>query len=1055
MTALPELRVGALASAALQSWPAGRMQRRIRGTAPSFSRRAISHSLYASPPPIGHSQDVSHNSRLLLVASGIGTAPTQQPSSLQLPQLRRTVLNLPEGEGRAGVQRHWSDDDYKDSSSRQTASDNVRASHIVSEPAVERQNQPAPRRSSSGIGRNIISRGGLGSRTAVSRAPLSRESWYSMDLERLKRLERHALVADAAVSRQNRIELIMDDLPVISALDEPGPLSDDAIAEYLKQAFLDRFGSPGVAFRWLDFNRRKCISLSAWDTGLRMMNLPEELKGIKRAQLFHIVDIARKGEIDMRQWNKFFDVPVIETSSSDIAVEPKKPGASWDAESADTNDDKLTGFKGLRVLESMTKLLTDSKRPTASQAKDDMDLTGSDRQSGTNLPSLGSILSAADGGGTRRAKAKNKLVATDVEKAEEMQLEEDLQKLGLKGIRALAYIMCAKCGSLDAAFKWIDFNSKGYFARVQWETGVMVMHIDIEALTGFKAGKLFLKMGGKEGRVSKKAWDKFFANELGDDDRSMLGAVQATFQMQAKKKLLEIWKTPDARTTNSRGHADAAADASARGDSSRIAQASEQLGHSSRIGQSSEQRVHSSRTRQTSERRARAPTRQKSREQSQPTRARGRGAEVVGMDRDAHHEAQERRPFEEPAQLSTAELDAQRLVEFQGDMRATLLALAPDEGIDCGPLRRLERQLYEELAAEMGLWLGWHGQALLLYREGEKSGSIRQKFGALRTGERLLLTELPVVRWHLARAAAKDLLLCVLARSADAEDLGGLLEVVSLAGSGSREAFAEGARHLLATLKPGEILDFPPELEPWQREAIMEVTKQLGYSAHIAEGAHLSVGNLVDFERSVRAELAELEPGANNTYSAVTCAEVCLGTGALPPLVRQVLFGVAADMGLAATGLVEEGERSVKIERRAERGESAERAERAEQADQEPVSQSGVHDEEGRLQMLLDKLFEVYASKKNGVSFIRKSELHKFVNDACKLRNKRQLKASEIMADIEGVYDDTLELSVDMGSRQLHGLTRDYFRVFITKAVRVFGWTMVNFLRALLERYEQ
>ena len=57
---------------------------------------------------------------------------------------------------------------------------------------------------------------------------------------------------------------------------------------------------------------------------------------------------------------------------------------------------------------------------------------------------------------------------TDSLKAESFQLAEDIRQLVLEGICSLAYILSAKCWSLDKAFEWLDFNSEGYFTSVPW-----------------------------------------------------------------------------------------------------------------------------------------------------------------------------------------------------------------------------------------------------------------------------------------------------------------------------------------------------------------------------------------------------------------------------------------------------------------------------------------------------------------------------------------------------------------------------------------------------------
>eukprot|EP00971_Amphidinium_carterae_P234686 4656953-Amphidinium_carterae.2 len=100
-----------------------------------------------------------------------------------------------------------------------------------------------------------------------------------------------------------------------------------------------------------------------------------------------------------------------------------------------------------------------------------------------------------------KASAARALLVTDEDTAEAEQIKEDVEELGLSGhvscqpchlccqrtenkeknsVRALAYILAAKCGSLDLAFKWLDYNWRHEFSRSAWDTAGMILHIDME-----------------------------------------------------------------------------------------------------------------------------------------------------------------------------------------------------------------------------------------------------------------------------------------------------------------------------------------------------------------------------------------------------------------------------------------------------------------------------------------------------------------------------------------------------------------------------------------------
>ncbi|CAE7458815.1 tmcA [Symbiodinium sp. CCMP2456] len=92
------------------------------------------------------------------------------------------------------------------------------------------------------------------------------------------------------------------------------------------------------------------------------------------------------------------------------------------------------------------------------------------------------------------------------------ELNQDLKRLNLAGIEALAYILMLKHGSLKRAFNWFDTHRKGKFSHVVWSTGMVLLRIDLETLTGMKPAQVFHLMDGNpvNGFVSRKEWNHFF-----------------------------------------------------------------------------------------------------------------------------------------------------------------------------------------------------------------------------------------------------------------------------------------------------------------------------------------------------------------------------------------------------------------------------------------------------------------------------------------------------------------------------------------------------------------
>eukprot|EP00927_Polykrikos_kofoidii_P044054 TRINITY_DN38130_c0_g2_i1.p1 TRINITY_DN38130_c0_g2~~TRINITY_DN38130_c0_g2_i1.p1 ORF type:complete len:317 (+),score=68.28 TRINITY_DN38130_c0_g2_i1:39-953(+) len=302
-------------------------------------------------------------------------------------------------------------------------------------------------------------------------------------------------------------------------------------------------------------------------------------------------------------------------------------------------------------------------------------------------------------------------------------------------------------------------------------------------------------------------------------------------------------------------------------------------------------------------------------------------------------------------------------------------------------------------------------------------------------------------RWIFARAVAKGLDLCVTS-PVEVRDAACVLEVFNL--GGSIMDFADGVRRMLAGLNVGSVITFPPALDAVRREVVTEIATELGLLPHefadVAE-PYLAVGNLSDFESRVRHQLSALQPGEEASFGP--CCGVTDGSsdttdsstpgGDPSPFVLRIVHSVAEEFGLPVVGDIQDGARIVTV-----------KCPGSQKQEDEVVE----NDVEESVEERIDKLFNVYAQCIHGkVKLLRRPNLLQFVEDACRLRNKKT--PDEVMEDIERVFDDTLELSVDMGSRQVHGLTREYFQIFLQKSVRYLGWSLLGLLTALNKFFDQ
>eukprot|EP00930_Biecheleria_cincta_P069482 TRINITY_DN57218_c0_g1_i1.p1 TRINITY_DN57218_c0_g1~~TRINITY_DN57218_c0_g1_i1.p1 ORF type:complete len:1389 (-),score=293.85 TRINITY_DN57218_c0_g1_i1:199-4365(-) len=109
--------------------------------------------------------------------------------------------------------------------------------------------------------------------------------------------------------------------------------------------------------------------------------------------------------------------------------------------------------------------------------------------------------------------------------AEQQQLEEEVRQLDLKHIEAFAYVLIAKLKTLSRAFRYFDYMRKKKISNVVWGTGIALLHIDTEKLTGWKPGHIFYRIDQdpSEGLITKRKWREFFKDvKLPDEAQEKL-----------------------------------------------------------------------------------------------------------------------------------------------------------------------------------------------------------------------------------------------------------------------------------------------------------------------------------------------------------------------------------------------------------------------------------------------------------------------------------------------------------------------------------------------------
>jgi len=102
-------------------------------------------------------------------------------------------------------------------------------------------------------------------------------------------------------------------------------------------------------------------------------------------------------------------------------------------------------------------------------------------------------------------------VPTEEQKEESAKLLRLAQECQLEGADALRFLLESKFGTLGAAFTYFDFSDSGRFSRAAFEAAMIILHIDVEAVTGKKRQDAFADLDRHhEASVSKESYAKYF-----------------------------------------------------------------------------------------------------------------------------------------------------------------------------------------------------------------------------------------------------------------------------------------------------------------------------------------------------------------------------------------------------------------------------------------------------------------------------------------------------------------------------------------------------------------
>jgi len=639
-----------------------------------------------------------------------------------------------------------------------------------------------------------------------------------------------------------------------------------------------------------------------------------------------------------------------------------------------------------------------------------------------------------------KAAARRVFVTSDAHRAEESQLADDIQAMGLRGIAALRYIFMAKCGSLEAAFRWLDCGHTGHFARVHWETAAMILHIDMEKLTGMRPREIYNKMANRKGLVTKANWDAFF-NSAGDLDTDAMEEHARDFQRKARQRLKHLWAP-----TVPQGPKLHAGRRSSQKDKHEH-EHEKQRNHSKQSASENPQQGTS--TDETGEKAPVAPVATLKAPEVRSSVG-SRQSSKASTDNGTRFGGSRHRKADGGGVADAGTSGGSSLIDFKQRVMEELALLGPDEFRNYTYLRRVERGIVEEVAAELKLWTqrtdyGNGNVGVIVLREGPEAARIRKELGALQGGDNARFAGLSLGLQALVKKVS-DSYAYWYAVNTTAEDV----ECIDVYNPrGSMDDFRAWVRRMLEPLPPGSHINFPTALTKEHREVVAEIAEELELASMqmkevAGTGDYIAVENLREFVKHLREDLDALKPG--QAYVCGADREYVAASG-LSPIQQHVAHQVADQLGLASRDLRSHKVPAVSIKKPKGYGQQQPGGIEAPAAEPEDMEQK------------IDALFEDFATGKNGVPpatfFLRKPDLFKFIEHAVATGAPRAARwksgTETLIAEIEQVYDDTLELQIDMSSRLRHGITREYFQVFLGKAANVLGWSLVSLLFAMLD----
>ncbi|OLP79561.1 tRNA(Met) cytidine acetyltransferase TmcA [Symbiodinium microadriaticum] len=653
------------------------------------------------------------------------------------------------------------------------------------------------------------------------------------------------------------------------------------------------------------------------------------------------------------------------------------------------------------------------------------------------------------------------------------ELNQDLKRLNLAGIEALAYILMLKHGSLRRAFNWFDTHRKGKFSHVVWSTGMVLLRIDLETLTGMKPAQVFHLMDGNpvNGFVSRKEWNHFF--EALEEGRLLellekVAKEQGTIAQRVKSRTdkLEAERPirpqkpceqpgPNERRRSRRlsvpvvpqlvCSAERSADEDARSKEEedlfrkRAQRALGSLAEGDALTYAND-----------------TFTKWQTDDHKESVLSRGAGQPLLS----------ERLLPEEKCDIIEADLGRSGTVALnpgaRGDTKVCHLRNFADEAGD--KLKKLK--VVHALAAELDLTTLSEGfgreRRIVAYDLGDFAQNLRRIFLDIGPGESKAKGPRGALSENLS-AAQRQLVPSELLATV------GRWTATGIPASLKAQAAAPplcNSRYILASQSGMAGSGVPSELALiyvrcwWTRAELASGRKVVDFGTNLSEQAKLNqeeqdkhdndeisrarllkVANLREFLAAAQAKMQALEDMASEAglhFARRTSDGVTLvvSKSEIPPPGDVEVEDAAAD----ARSVTAAPRQPPDVHKVHEKRQAADDC--VDPAPPERDSQVS----------LITEVFEVYSTgqHRGQRTFLRFSDLREFAEDLREVLPEVRKNFHKFTGELENIYDDTQQLQCDMGDHSSKGLTLRFFQVFVQKVIRRLGPSIVGALGALV-----